>query len=67
MCFGSSGSKTETPAAAPAAPEPAPTAADIGGARKAEEQATFGSSKPSMRADRTVGGSLPAGGSGLVM
>lgn len=66
MCFSSGSSQTATPAAAPAAPEPAATAADVGAARKAEDTQTFGSTTPTMRVDRTIPGAV-AGGSGLTM
>lgn len=51
MCFGSK-QKTETPAAAPVAPLPAPKAPDIGETRREENISNFGTDTPSYRVTR---------------
>lgn len=51
MCFGSK-QKTETPAAAPAAPLPAPKAPLVGETRRDENIAAFGQDTPTYRVTR---------------
>jgi hypothetical protein len=69
MCFGSSKvQQAETPAAAPAAPDPAAKEQEIGSARKAEDQAAYGTSgKPQTRVNRALSGAATSGGAGLYM
>jgi hypothetical protein len=66
MCFGSKQQKVEAPAPAPAAPAPPPVEQDIGGARKSQNQQTFGSDLPDLRV-RNTGLSAPSAGAGLRM
>lgn len=67
MCFSSS--KTSTPAAAPAAPDPVAEQQDVTEARKAEDASIYGTTKaPSLRVDRSMSaGGSTAGGTGLTL
>lgn len=66
MCF----FKTAKPKAMPEVPEPEQTAEaqEIGGARKAEDDALFGEAGQSLRVDReAIGTGATSGGAGLRM
>jgi hypothetical protein len=67
MCFSSS--KTTTPAAAPAAPDPVAEQQDVGKPREAEDAMVYGTIKaPTLRVDRSVSaGGSTSGGTGLTL
>jgi len=68
MCFSSKTAAATTPAPAPEAPAKPATEQGLLDNRKAEDQANFGTSSPSLRVDRTGNsGSAAAGGTGLRM